>query len=151
MAGIRSARLSRATGVVGIGRGAFALSLEPRIDAPTSVAAGAGRVSFWTASAALVPCLRFSALAACGVVGGGVLRGAGEEVPGARTGIAPWMAVGARLAWYVPLGTPSLALRLHGDLLAVPLRTALRVGSETAWTTPAVSGALGLVVIVRFR
>jgi hypothetical protein len=140
-----------AMGLVGFERGRLSLALEPRVDAPASVAAGSGgRVSFWTASAALVPCVRLGALATCAVVGAGALRGEGQDVPGARTGIAPWISAGARLAWTLPLG-PVAGLRAHAEVVALPVRTALRVGDSAVFTTFPVSGVVGLTWIREFH
>jgi hypothetical protein len=134
----------------GVDRGAASLSIEARLEAPQTQAVGAGRVSLWTASASLIACARHARLAACGVAGGGVARGEGQDLPGARRGAAPWIGVGGRVAWGVPFGASS-TLEAEADLLGVPLRTRLRVGDAAVWTMPPLSGALGLAWIHRFR
>jgi hypothetical protein len=140
------------TAVMGLKGDSLSLSIEPRVDAPVSVAtsAGTGEVHFFTASASLVPCLHLGSLAGCGVLGAGLLRGRGENVRGARSGTGPWLSAGARLAWQLPLG-PSFGLRIHAEVLALPVRTVLRVGDEAVWATPRLSGTAGLSLVRSFR
>jgi hypothetical protein len=140
------------TAVVGLKGDSLSLSIEPRFDVPVSVATdtGTGEVHFFTASASLVPCLHLGSLAGCGVLGAGLLRGRGENVLGARSGTGPWLSAGARLAWQLPLG-PSSDLRIHAEVLALPVRTVLRVGDEAVWATPRLSGTAGLSFVRSFR
>jgi hypothetical protein len=134
----------------GVDGGAASLSIEARLEAPQAEAVGAGRVSLWMAAATLLACWRPGHLSLCGVAGGGIVRGAGEDLPGARRGVGPWIGAGGRVAWLFPLG-PASALQAHAELLGVPLRTRLRVGDAAVWTTPPLSGALGLSWVYRFR
>jgi hypothetical protein len=138
------------TATAGLRWGLRSLAVEGRYDAPVSVAVGTGSVSLWIASLSVVPCLHHNLFAACALVGGGVIRGAAHDVPAARTGLTAWMAVGARAAWRIPV-TRGSALGLHLDILAQPAETEVRIGDTQVWTTPRLSGALGLSWLAEIR
>lgn len=139
------------TATAGLARGDLSTSLEARVDAPFSVGASPNRVSLWTASLALVPCWHRGAFAGCGIVGGGVVRGSGlSSDGGTHANLGPWLGAGLRPAWRIPLGD-SFGLVLHGDLLAVPIRTVVLIGDSVAWRMPWLSGALGLLLVWDFR
>jgi hypothetical protein len=139
-----------ATVFAGVRWGALSVAVEPRIDVPasTDVPAG-GRISVLTASGAATPCVHAGGLAGCAVVAAGIVRGRGQDVLNARAASAPWLALGGRAAWELRLGA-SFVLRLHADVLAIPIQTVVRVGDEAVWRTPRASLALGVAAMRLF-
>ncbi len=61
----------------------------------------------------------------------------------------PYFALGGRLTAELPLWR-ALSLRGQADLLVPLVRTEVMVGGAVAWLSPEVSGALALVLVVRF-
>jgi hypothetical protein len=104
----------------------------------------------WRASAALVLCRSRGLLLGCALVAAGLLHGAGEGIPEARAATGPWLGLGGRAGARIPLA-PALALEVRADVAVPVLRTRLLVGQAAVWTTPAVSGALGLALTRTFR
>jgi hypothetical protein len=136
--------------VGGVRRGWASLGLEVRGDLPASSAAGGGRVSSWLLLAALVPCAHRGIVSACGLIGGGVQRGAGHDLVAAREVTLPHVALGVRLALELPLGAHLFA-RLHADLLAPLVRGALQVDDRTAFAGAPVEGVVGGALGATFR
>ena len=62
---------------------------------------------------------------------------------------APFVAVGARVGLEVPLGSV-LSAGIHADVLAPLMELVLQVSGQPVWTSPPISGALGLTVGARF-
>ena len=137
---------------VGLGTRAFSLALEARVESPATLERSAGSVTLWLATAWLVPCVHLGALAACGVVGGGTLRGSGGGVDNAHAGAAPWVGAGLRAAARVPLSR-SAALSVHVDAFSVPLQTVVLLGDpgSDVWKTPRVAASLGVGIVYDFR
>ncbi|AKF04633.1 hypothetical protein [Sandaracinus amylolyticus] len=125
---------------------AFSVALELRGELPTveSSVRGAPYV------ASVVPCGHLDIVGLCGIVSAGVFWGEGVDVPSARSGFAPYVALGARALVAVPLGA-ELALRLHGELTVPVVGATLQLGGTRAWETPAVGLALGVGVGARLR
>ncbi len=127
---------------VGGRTGAFSLGVEGRSDLPASTSSANGKVSAQLLAASLLPCLHRGLLAACGVASAGVVLGEGQGGTAPTRGSSPWLGLGARLGIEVPLGD-WLFVRVHGELLAAPLRTTLRIGGIDAWTSPVVNAGIG--------
>ena len=62
---------------------------------------------------------------------------------------APFLAAGARVGLELPLGS-ILTAGAHADVLAPLTETVLRVNGQPVWTSPAISGALGVTIGARF-
>jgi hypothetical protein len=135
---------------IGVARDRGALSLEVAGEAPRSLALPVGAATVWRASASLVPCRSSGIVLGCALVAAGLVHGAGREIPEARAATGPWVGLGGRLGVRVPVGS-ALALEARADVVVPVVRTRLLVGQAAVWTTPAVSGALGLAVIRTFR
>jgi hypothetical protein len=90
-------------------------------------------------------------LIGCGIFAAGGLRVAGHRLAEAESHTEPYVAGGLRLGAELPLFS-IFSLRLHADLLAAFVRVTLRATStqEEIWSTPPVSGALGLAVAGSF-
>jgi hypothetical protein len=134
---------------LGTRRGAASLALEARLDYPASTGAGSGSVSAGLILGSIVPCYHRGWLAACGVLGAGALRGAGHQLAAARSETSAFGVAGGRLTFEWPLG-PRVALRAHAELLGRLRSVSLVVDGAGVWTTPAISGDLGLALAVRF-
>jgi hypothetical protein len=132
-----------------IGAGArwrsFSLGGEGRIDfplAPRSMKAG-GEISSSVLLGSVVPCLHAGFARGCGLLTAGVLRGAGEGVDHPRQTSNFFSAVGVRAGMEIALA-PRLAIGAHGDLLAALTHITFQLDRANAWSTPPVSGVLGL-------
>jgi hypothetical protein len=82
----------------------------------------------------------------CGLVSLGTLRGSGHALQDGRQVALPYFAVGGRVGAGWPVLGPAW-LRLHLDVVGLPLETTLDVGSQAIWTTPRVAAALGFAVL----
>ena len=60
-----------------------------------------------------------------------------------------YAAGGGRLGVEIPLVAP-LAFGFHGDLLASLTRTTLRIDGKEAWSSPPLSGLLGVSALGMF-
>ena len=132
------------------GRRDRSLAIEARLVAPSSAELGGGMVkaSLWTAS--LVPCLRRSAFAMCGVATGGVLRAHAEGIVLASSTQTPVADLGARAGVRYPIGD-HLAVTATAEVAAALVISHLTIDGMDAWVSPRLStaGALGLVGIFR--
>jgi hypothetical protein len=126
------------------------IGVELGADWPTSAdAPGGGRARAWVGSASLLPCAHLSLLRGCAVATAGRLEASGVGVAAAETRAAVYLALGARLAFEVPVA-PRLALFAHADLMASMSRPTLRVGADDVWRAPPLSSALGIGVAAFF-
>ncbi|HEY3450914.1 MAG TPA: hypothetical protein VGK67_31450 [Myxococcales bacterium] len=130
-------------------RGAFLVGLEGRADFPSSAAFSGGSVGTSLLLLSAVPCWRASYFGVCAVLSGGAQRASSEGLPAARAVTAPYFAAGARLLGELPLSGP-VSLRADAELKAALVRTTVRVGEQPAWSTPPVSGGLGVAAVIRF-
>jgi hypothetical protein len=135
-------------------RGSFSVALEGRGDLPSSTELYAGpmRVGEMQASlliGSLVPCAHRGVLEGCVLLSGGTIRASGHDLADSRHVSAPFLGVGARVGLEVPLGGV-LSAGIHADVLAPITETILRVSGVAVWTSPPISGALGLTVGARF-
>jgi hypothetical protein len=126
-------------------RSALSLSLEGRVDRPTSDPQPVGSISTSLLVASVAPCGHVRLFSACGLVTGGVFRAAGHGLIDARNVVAPYFALGARIATELPIHS-RLAFVANIDVVAPLTQTDLLVGGEQVWTTPSISAlaALGL-------
>jgi hypothetical protein len=135
---------------VGVGRDQLSVLLEVAGEVPRSLALAGGQATVWRATGALLPCRSHRLLLGCAMVGVGLLHGAGVAIPEARSATGPWIGVGGRLGARFPLAS-ALSLEARADVVIPVLRTRLLVGQAAVWTTPAVSGALGVAITRTFR
>ncbi len=134
----------------GVRRGRASLDLEGRVDRPSHVGYGTGRVYASLSFAALISCYHRGRFAGCGVLALGALRGRGEDFVDAATVTSTFAAGGARVAWEVPV-SGRISARLHADLLGAFARTSLQVSGMDVWTLPPVSGAVGFSAVGHFE
>jgi hypothetical protein len=85
-------------------------------------------------------------LAGCGTIGGGFLQADGPNFSSPSSGKAPYSFVGARLLAVIPLG-PMFELWPSFELRGALARTTLSAGPTPVWTTPPVSGQVGLALV----
>ena len=130
---------------VTVRRSALSLSLEGRVDLPTSEPQPVGSITTSLLVASVAPCGHVRLFSACGLVTGGVFRAAGHGLVDARNVVAPYFALGARIAAELPIHA-RLAFVANIDVVAPLTQTDLLVGGEPVWTTPSISAlaALGL-------
>jgi len=129
----------------------FSVALEGRIDFPAYRDALGGEISSSLILGAVHGCYHRWHLMGCGMLAAGGLRSAGHHLTNAESHTEPYLAGGLRLGAEVPLFS-IFSLRLHADLLAAFFRVTLRATAtqEEIWTTPPVSGALGLALAGSF-
>jgi hypothetical protein len=128
----------------------FSLSLEGRIDAPSTYAAeGGGSVSSWLVLAGPVPCLHYGPLFGCGIGQVGSLQASGTGVPGTHSTSVPWWAAGGRVGALLRLGD-DLYLRIRSDVLANFDRATLQLNGAEVWPAPAIATSLGVDALLRF-
>ncbi|WP_394845465.1 hypothetical protein LZC95_51595 [Pendulispora brunnea] len=124
-------------------KGTFSLGTEGRFDWPIARDYGVGRLESNFIVASLLPCAHFGVGAACLVGSAGALRAksTGFEGSTSRTGFLALVGARAALTW--ALGEKT-ALVVFGDLQLAPTRNVLTIDDQPAWTTPLVTGSLGL-------
>ena len=133
----------------------WSFGLEVRGDLPADAAAAfAGRVETALIIGQAVPCLRHKIASVCALAAIGAERGDGRGYSDPRTVTGFYAALGGRLAVDLPLIAP-VAARIYADLLAPLTRTELYAGSlgdlgHLIYRTPALSSALGLVLMAHF-
>jgi hypothetical protein len=126
------------------------LSVEGRADLPASATApGSGRVESSILAAMLIPCTLRGVILLCGVAGAGSLRADSSDVAATRHADTFFAAAGVRFGVEIPLGG-ALAVVVHTDLLATLTPTTLRLNGQDVWTSPPVSGTLGLGMASHF-
>jgi hypothetical protein len=135
-------------------RGSFSLGLEGRGDlastAPLSFnGARVGEMQTSLLMGTLVPCASRGVLEGCALLSAGAVRASASGLDMPRQVSAPFLAVGARVGLELPLGG-ILSAGIHADLLAPVTELVLRVSGQTVWTSPSISGALGLTIGARF-
>ena len=135
---------------VGLRWPAFSLALEGRVFPSAEGPADTGLVQLrtWQITGAVVPCGHWRWLFGCGVVQLGALSATSD----ARSPQSPTVfhvAGGVRggVEWQ---GWEHLALRVSGDMLVAPWRSALSFNNEIAWTTPILVGSFGAGFVASF-
>jgi hypothetical protein len=134
--------------------GWFSIGLEGRGDMAVTTefdfnGARVGDMETSLVMGALVPCAFRGVLEGCALLSAGQLRASARDLAMAQQVTAPFLAVGARVGLEIPLGSV-LTAGAHADVLAPITETVLRVNGQPVWTSPAISGALGLTVGARF-
>jgi hypothetical protein len=135
-------------------RGSFSVGLEGRGDLShtTELHFGGTRVGEMQTSSlmgSLVPCAFRGMLEGCALLAGGSIRASARDLVNPQQVSAPFLAVGARVGLELPLGS-ILSAGVHVDVLAPITELVLRVSEEVVWTSPPISGALGLTLGARF-
>jgi hypothetical protein len=135
-------------------RGSFSLGLEARGDlaSTTTLYSNGAQVGAFDTSllmGSLVPCASRGLFEGCALLSAGVIRASARDLQMPQQVNAPYLAVGARVGVEIPLGS-ILSAGVHGDVLAPTTETVLRVSGQAVWTTPSISGALGLTMGARF-
>jgi hypothetical protein len=135
-------------------RGSFSVGLEGRGDLShtTELYFGGSRVGEMQTSllmGSLVPCAFRGMLEGCALLAGGAIRASARDLVNPQQVSAPFLAVGARVGLELPLGN-ILSAGVHVDVLAPITELVLRVSEEVVWTSPPISGALGLTLGARF-
>jgi len=131
-------------------RGSASLGLEGRGDLIASApfrTGGSVETQLWLAM--LVPCLHAGHWSGCAVLGAGRLYGDGVDVPAARSVSTPLAGAGLRAAFELPLAR-WLSGRIQADGFVPFTRTELLVSQVPVWTTPPVSGSVGVAAVGHF-
>ncbi len=124
----------------------ISLGLEGRGDFSAEKKTNDGRVSSSLLLATAFVCRHFGAFRACATASAGALEGSGAGVDEPRKDTTLFGAVGARAG--VELRVSGwFAMEAFLDVRGTLTRTVLSIDGRDAWTTPPVSGALGLGAI----
>jgi hypothetical protein len=107
-------------------------------------------VTAGTLAATVAPCARQGLFGACALATVEALRGSGQDLNNARQVTSLFGAVGARAIVEFPR-QGAVAFRVHVDVVSPLTRTTLKVGDNAVWTSPPITGALGLATVVKFR
>lgn len=124
--------------------------LGGRGDWPGTSSIGGGDVSASLLLGQAGVCFALPLISVCGTASGGALQSLGVGYQDSRAVTTPWVAVGTRATGTWLFASP-LGLRLFVDLQIPLFRTVLRVGDVQAWSTPAVAGALGLLLFFEWE
>jgi hypothetical protein len=132
--------------------GRWSLDLEARAEVPetTAVPSAGARERTWSWGGSIAPCFHAWAFAFCATASTNRIHAEGVGVTSPTPQDAQVVALGARTAAEWPVaGSVSLQVRADGS---VPLaRTRLVLNGVDAWTSPAVSVAVGLGVLIAIR
>jgi hypothetical protein len=143
------------TAQASVRRGSFSLGLEGRGDIASTTTLifnnePLGEMQTTLLMGSLVPCAFRGILEGCVLLSGGAIRASARGLANPQQVSAPFLAVGARVGLEIPLGSV-LSIGMHADVLAPITELVLHVdGDKEVWTSPAISGALGLTVGARF-
>lgn len=135
-------------------RGSLSIGLEGRGDLPSTMGlyrgdTYAGQLQTSLLIGSLVPCASRGILEGCVLLSGGVMRASARDIVNPQQVSAPFLAVGARVGLDLPIGT-IVSAGIHLDVLAPVTELILRISGEEVWTSPGISGALGMRVGARF-
>jgi hypothetical protein len=130
-------------------RGLWSLGLEGRADLARSHGLPVGDISAYVVTGSLVPCVHFYGAAACALFSAGALHAQGRGLNDAQQITRSYVAMGARLAYALPLSR-RISLLFHGDVTTPLASTELQVDHESVWTTPHVAAALGIGLGINF-
>jgi len=127
----------------------LSLGIEGHAELPVRAAIPGGEMTTSLMAAGVSACLHTGGFAGCGVAVGGIFRVSGKGLDDAQRATVPYAAVGARASFELPV-TSGLSLRASLDLTAPLTRATALVSGREVWSTPPVSGQLGLSVLARF-
>ncbi len=130
---------------------AFSAAVELRVDLPSwGTFAGGASVGVWGVSAALVPCLRWTALGACALATLGSIVGGSGNVSQPQSSATVASSLGARALVEFPTNTP-LRARIFLDVAASLLRASLRIDGVELWSASPVYAILGAAIALELR
>ena len=135
---------------LGLRRASLSIALEGRIDGSSSEAVPTGgsvRSSLWVVG--LLPCFHLGSWLGCGAAEVGSLHASGVDLVTRHTDDAFYAAVGARVAYQLPLPGPFF-LRPELDVLANLTRPELRVDGALVWQVAPFSALAGIAVLASF-
>jgi hypothetical protein len=124
-------------------RGRWSLGLEARADLPRDRGLPVGAIRTTSLLGSLSPCVHWRGATACALITAGALHAQGRGLVDAQRITRPTVAMGARLAYTLPLSR-RFSLLFHGDVTTPIVTTELDVDHEGVWTTPPVAAALGI-------
>ncbi len=119
------------------------MGLEARADLPRDRGLPVGAIRTYSLLGTLVPCVHWRGAAGCALVTAGALHAQGRGLVDAQRITRAYVAMGARLAYALPLSR-RFSLLFHGDVTTPLIRTELDVDDLGVWTTPPVAVALGI-------
>ena len=126
----------------GVRYGWFSAALEVHVDPPLGPVEGPGvSLNGVRVTGALLPCLHYGYLAACGKAEAGRILFPGYPARGAARA---YDAVGLRLNLELPTGAPWLFVRLGGEVLFAIDPASVVQGGKTRYQTVGTGGGLGL-------
>ena len=129
--------------------GHFSIALQGRIDAPSGMDAEGGRVESGLAALVLAPCVHLGPASGCVLGMAGEVWASSSQVSDARSDVAMYGAVGARLGLDWP-EQKLWAISLHADALRPLTRISIHLNQDPVWSAPAIAFALGTGATVRF-
>lgn len=152
VAGARSVTSSSEQVQIGarLKRGQRSMSLEIAAGALDEVAiTTTNNITIATAELTLAPCAHVRSLTGCALLSGGVIRGSGESLYGARAMSIPMAATGLRLGWE-HFVTSRVALRVHLDARAMLTKATFDVDYMPVWESSRFEGSAAVGLLARF-
>ncbi len=137
-------------GSFGLRFSALSIWLEGRADLSSSAhLSTGGDVTTSAAMGALVPCAHLGQWSACAILAVGSMRAQSTGVSLPAIDYALYAHAGIRGAVAVPL-SPMFAIRPTLDGFAALSRPSVELNGQTIWSTPPISGTLGVALLVDF-
>lgn len=130
-------------------RGALSIGAELRLDRAGETAVAGGRVTARLAAVSVLACGHTGRLAACALGSFGGISGGGDGLDEDRSGTAPYLGAGARVAVEHALGD-RVSARLHADVTRTLGSIGLEVDGMEVWSTDPWAATIGLAAIARF-
>ncbi len=123
----------------------LSLGLEGRADLAAEKSEPDGSVSASLLLGSLLPCVHLGVGFACAVGSLGVLQGSGEDVSQPAKATTLFGAAGARGGVDIPV-SDAVGIVVQADVRANLARTTLRLNDREVWSSPPLSGDLGVGV-----
>jgi hypothetical protein len=136
-----------ATAAIGLRWRRTSVDLELRADLPTGIPASGGSVRSALIFGTLAPCLRSRSVGGCLLLGLGADQASGQGLAPSLHRASPYAALGARAFTDLPL-TRALRLQPRVEAWAPTTRTTLIAAEQTVWTTPPLSLAVGIALVI---
>jgi hypothetical protein len=130
-------------------RGRWSLGLDAQANLPRNDSLREGTIRSYSLTGSLVPCVHIHDAAACALFTAGSLHAEGRDLTAARKITRLAVALGARLAYALPL-FGRWSLLFHADVTTPMTYIELQVDHQNVWTTPPLAAALGIDLTINF-
>jgi hypothetical protein len=130
-------------------RGRWSLGLDVQANLPRDKPLREGEITSYSLAGSLVPCVHIHDAAACALLTAGALHAEGRGLVAPRRITRPTVAMGARLAYALPL-FGRWSLLFHADVTTPMTYIELQVDHQNVWTTPSLAAALGIDLGINF-